>query len=66
MQPISFTFTDLSLDETNVILAALQELPAKLCNPITDKLKTQAQPQIETWQKAQAEQSQPEVTQTPA
>lgn len=55
MQAISFTFTDLSLEETNAILAALQELPGKICNPISEKLKQQAQPQIEAFQKAQAE-----------
>lgn len=40
-----FTFV-LSLNDANAILAALQELPAKIANPITDKLKAQAQEQI--------------------
>jgi hypothetical protein len=39
------TFT-LTLEETNLILAALQETPAKLCNPLSEKLKQQAQPQL--------------------
>ena len=39
------TFT-LTIEETNVILAALQELPAKVCNPISQKLQQQAKPQL--------------------
>lgn len=57
---IKFTFTDLSLEETNAILVGLQELPGKVCNPITEKLKQQAQPQIEAFQNAQAEPQQAE------
>lgn len=38
----------LTIDETNVILAGLQELPAKLCNPLTKKLVEQATPQLTT------------------
>ncbi len=41
----TFTFT-LDLNEANAILAGLQELPGKICNPISDKIKTQAQEQI--------------------
>ena len=41
----TFTFT-FDLNEANSILAALQELPGKVCNPISDKLKAQAQAQI--------------------
>jgi hypothetical protein len=45
------TFTlELTLEETNVVLAALQELPAKLCNPLTEKIRTQAQAQIAAMQ----------------
>lgn len=33
---------DLSINEINAILAALQELPGKVCNPISDKIKLQA------------------------
>jgi hypothetical protein len=39
------TFT-LTIDEANAILAALQELPAKVANPLTAKLQQQAQPQL--------------------
>jgi hypothetical protein len=41
----NFNF-ELNLEEANAILAALQELPAKICNPLTEKIKTQAQAQI--------------------
>jgi hypothetical protein len=41
------TFTiEINLEETNMVLAALQELPAKICNPLSEKIKTQAQAQI--------------------
>jgi hypothetical protein len=38
----------LSVDEANTILTALQELPAKVANPLTKKLQDQAQPQLAT------------------
>ena len=41
-----FTFTDISFDEANLILAGLQELPAKVANPLTQKLQAQAQSQM--------------------
>ena len=40
---LNFKFT---VEETNVILASLQELPAKLCNPLSQKIQMQAQPQL--------------------
>ncbi len=45
----TFNF-ELNLEEANVILAALQEIPAKLCNPISEKIKAQAQEQIAAMQ----------------
>ena len=36
----------LNLNEANAILAALQELPAKIANPISEKIQAQAQEQI--------------------
>ena len=51
----TFTF-QLNLEETNIILAALQEIPAKVCNPISDKIKAQAQEQIAAIQALQAAQ----------
>ena len=38
---------ELTLNETNAILAALQELPAKLCNPLSQKITDQARAQLE-------------------
>ena len=41
---LHFTFT---MQEANAILAALQELPAKVSNPLSQKMTEQAQVQIE-------------------
>ena len=49
----TFNF-QLDLNEANAILAALQELPAKVCNPISEKIKAQAQEQIAAMQAEQA------------
>jgi hypothetical protein len=38
----------LSVDEANTILMALQELPAKVANPLTKKIQEQAQSQLAT------------------
>jgi hypothetical protein len=46
MNDIKFTLSDLSVDEVNFILAGLQELPGKICNPLSQKLRTQAESQI--------------------
>ena len=51
---INFTFSNITLDEANAILAGLQELPGKICNPISDKLRNQANEQITKWQEANA------------
>lgn len=37
---------ELSIDEVNTILSGLQELPAKVCNPLTNKVVKQAQEQL--------------------
>lgn len=50
----TFTF-NLDLNDANAILAALQELPAKICNPISDKIKAQAQEQIAALQAVAAQ-----------
>ena len=42
---MNFTFT-VTEQEANIILAGLQELPAKLANPLTRKLQEQAQKQM--------------------
>jgi hypothetical protein len=41
----TFTF-ELTEDEANVILSGLQELPAKVCNPLSQKLVEQAKAQV--------------------
>ncbi len=37
----------ISLDEVNAILTALQEIPAKVANPLTQKITEQAKKQLE-------------------
>jgi hypothetical protein len=43
MKTFKFELTE---DEANIVLAGLQELPAKVCNPISKKMLEQAQAQI--------------------
>lgn len=50
----TFTFT-LNLEEANAILAALQELPAKVCNPLSEKIKQQATAQLAAAEQKAAE-----------
>ena len=50
MNDITLTLT-LTVNEINALLAGLQELPAKVCNPLSQKIQQQAQPQIEEIQK---------------
>ena len=46
--PDNFEFTfKLMEEEVNVILVALQELPGKICNPLTENLRKQAIEQLE-------------------
>ena len=40
---LNFTFT---VQEANTLLMALQEMPAKVANPLTAKIQQQAQPQL--------------------
>jgi hypothetical protein len=42
---MEFTFT-LTEQEANAVIAGLQELPAKIANPLTQKLHQQAQEQM--------------------
>lgn len=44
MQELTFTLT---IQEANLILAGLQEMPAKVANPLTEKLRQQAKDQIQ-------------------
>ncbi len=57
-EAIKITLTDLSVDEVNFILAGLQELPGKICNPMSMKIKGQAESQL-------PKQEQPEVRKLP-
>lgn len=50
----TFNF-ELTLEEANIILAGLQELPGKICNPLSEKIKMQAQAQIAAMQAAAQE-----------
>jgi|688.fasta_scaffold03348_23 hypothetical protein len=36
----------LTIEEVNQILTALQEMPAKICNPLSTKIHVQAESQI--------------------
>lgn len=45
MEQIEFTFK-VSEQEANLIIAGLQEMPAKVANPLTRKLQEQAQSQL--------------------
>lgn len=46
MNDIKFNLNDLSVDEVNAILAGLQELPAKIANPLSQKIREQAEAQL--------------------
>lgn len=48
----TFTFTE---QEANLILNAIQELPAKVANPLTQKIQQQAKEQAERFQPQEAE-----------
>ena len=43
---------EVTLNEANAILAGLQELPGKVCNPLSQKITEQAKAQIEALQAA--------------
>lgn len=49
MKTFTFTFTE---EEANAVINAIQELPARIANPLTQKLQEQAKVQIDA-QKAQ-------------
>ena len=40
----------LSVNEINALLAGLQELPAKVCNPLSQKIQKEAQEQLQAFQ----------------
>ena len=56
-EDLKFTLDDLNINEVNIILAGLQELPAKVCNPLTKKLTEQAEQQIAEFKEQNGEKS---------
>ena len=48
---------EVTLNEANAILAGLQELPGKVCNPLSQKITEQAKAQIEAMQSLEAMQA---------
>lgn len=50
---MKITIKDLSVDEVNLILNAIQELPAKIANPMTEKIRTQALQQVAEYERLQ-------------
>jgi len=54
-QPITFGFTGFTLDQVNIILAGLRELPYKLTAELIAGITTVAQQQIDAHAAAQAE-----------
>jgi hypothetical protein len=46
MEDVHLTL-DLKISEINVILAALQEIPAKIANPLTENIRKQATDQLQ-------------------
>lgn len=51
---MEFTFI-VTEQEANMIIEALQELPAKVANPLTRKLHEQAKEQVKTKQSTESE-----------
>lgn len=46
--PDNFEFNfKITKEEANILLIALQELPGKICNPLSEKLREQAIEQVE-------------------
>jgi hypothetical protein len=46
METKTLNFT-LTIEEANLVLAGLQELPAKVANPLTQKIQEQAREQLQ-------------------
>lgn len=56
---VRLVFSDISIEEANQLLQGLQELPAKICNPLSRKLQEQANQQIMQLQQEAANSEQP-------
>lgn len=50
MNEIKLILTNLSVQDVNAILAGLQELPAKISNPLTQRIQQEAQKQLQEYQ----------------
>lgn len=50
---MKITIKDLSVEEVNLILNAIQELPAKIANPLTEKIRTMALQQVAEYERQQ-------------
>ena len=46
MNETIINLTNLSIQEVNFILAGMQELPAKIANPLSQKIREQAESQL--------------------
>lgn len=55
IQDIRLNLTNLTVDEVNAILAGLQEIPAKICNPLSNKIKMEAESQVAKFEAAEKE-----------
>jgi hypothetical protein len=56
---------ELSIEEVNNILAGLQELSAKICNPLTMKIQKQASQQLPQPEEETAKQNTAETPKAP-
>lgn len=57
-QEIKLSLTNLSVEEVNAILLAIQELPGRICNPLSAKIKAEAEAQIAELQRVEEAQAQ--------
>jgi hypothetical protein len=60
VQDLKITIEGLSVQEVNAVLAGLQELPGKICNPLSKKITEQAETQVAIFQAANKPPAPPE------
>lgn len=56
---LNFTF---SIPEINLILQGIQELPGRICNPLSEKIRNQADPQVKQFQETMQNQQVEDAT----
>ena len=61
VQDLKITIEGLSVQEVNAVLAGLQELPGKICNPLSKKITEQAETQVAIFQAANKPPAPPET-----